>query len=203
MNKLVLQVLDTLAGTADEPTATLASDLKAAVSINSSDIGGAGYLEMRQRISILATKIASNDLPPTAVIKALLKIDEELARSGATTSPLATQLGPLAAERMQHATLEQEREETSRALSERSPIFYYDKKNVLFATPVSPLGEGGLAHFIDRILATVLRHPPKRVILVLEGLTPDEQDASLWNELEKDLAAQKIGLKNSAQFSFY
>jgi hypothetical protein len=135
--------------------------------------------ELRERISIEAERLAEAGGGPTALVAALLSLDR-------------ADLTPLAAERHLHAARERWTETGANDLAERSPILAID--GTLHAAPVGDLGEDGLARFVDRVLAAVLRQPPARVILHLDGFALHPGSDDTLAALERDLTEQGIEL---------
>jgi hypothetical protein len=135
--------------------------------------------ELAERISIEAERLAERDAGPTNLVEALLSLDR-------------ADLTPMAAERYTHAAGERLLETNALELAERSPILTIG--DTLHAFPVGRLGEDGLARFVDRVLASALRQPPRKVAIHVEGLVPHEGAGKALDALERDLNEQGIGV---------
>jgi hypothetical protein len=140
-------------------------------------LGDAEPEELVERISIEAERLAERDAGPTRLVEALLSLGR-------------ADLTPMAAERYAHAAGERWAETTALELAERSPILTVGDE--LHAFPVGRLGEDGLGRFADRVLATALRQPPRKVAIHVEGLVPYEGAGDTLDALERDLREQGI-----------
>lgn len=137
----------------------------------------AGPAELSERISIEAERLAERDAGPTKLVEALLSLGR-------------ADLTPLAAERYCHAAHGRSVETSALELAERSPILTLG--DTLHAFPVGRLGEDGLTRFVERVLATALRGPPRKVVLHVEGLLPHDGVGEALDALERDLREQGI-----------
>jgi hypothetical protein len=133
--------------------------------------------ELTERISVEAERLAEKGTGPTGLVEALLTLDH-------------ADLTPMAAERYAHAAGERWVENNALELAERSPVLAIG--DTLHAFPVGRLGEDGLARFVDRVLATALRQPPRRVAIHVDGLVPHDGVGETLDTLERDLREQGI-----------
>ncbi len=194
IQSLRVETLLGLAEKEEEPLATLAEGLIPAAGLSIADLDDPHYKEIRERISSIVEQLLANDKSPVAVLNALLKIDETLAKDNKSPIPFATHLAPLATECALRAQRDRLTDQLDKELAELSPIFRPDK-HTLLAAPLGLLKPEGLANFTDRILKNVHRQKTKRVVLVLSDPSFGKSDEAVWDTLAKDLAAQKIRLE--------
>ncbi len=137
--------------------------------------------ELVEAVSFEAEQLAASRKGPTELITALIAID-------------AVQYVAMAAERYSHAATERLKESTDKNLASSSPVFLFEKKTVIAASTAS-LSKEGLTVFFDRILATVLKHKVRKVVLALGGTAEDDaENRRQIRLLKEDLADQNITL---------
>jgi hypothetical protein len=195
MFRSALTILKTLAMEDKEPVAILADALIPAVSNAARAVKEKPFDRIREVVAALSAAASARGQGPSAIIDALVEIDEALGKCADLEIPFAARLASLAAECAVHATQRDVEETFSSRLAESAPIVAGFEQMLLVA-PMAEMGEEGLARYADRVLAAVMKQRPKKVAVVVgQNLSRAPKALQCLEALEADLAEQGIEVK--------
>ncbi|MBN2527364.1 MAG: hypothetical protein JXR76_13295 [Deltaproteobacteria bacterium] len=145
------------------------------------DVNAKALGQLHEQISAEAAMLVQMQTGPSPLIQILCDLE---------LYPLCA----MAAEAHHHATIEWAREKVTNDLARRCPMVIF--KKVLHVSPVGELDSEALRHIADRALQIIARNRIKKVILILHGLTVDNDTGTSWiTLLNEDLNVLKIQLQ--------